>query len=356
MNNIAVDWHKRTSNFHVVDERGAKLNCYRITNSRQSLREYVAGIPGPKRVAMEATRNWGLFYDTVHDLVDEFHLGHPKRMKAISESDTKNDKQDAQTIARLLQSGFFPEAHVSSADTRQLRSVLRFRNFLVRQRSALRNQVQVLLDRNLFPDERPQNFKNPFCKRGLLWLKSVALPERERFILDRCIDAYQDAEGRIGQIELFILRQSVNLPGLEYLRTTPGFLSSKVSAFTVLLETDDVNRFHKARGYLHYAGLIPREFSSADKHRNGRLVKANMHLRTAFLESTFAAIRKDPGLKEYYQSVKNRSGSSDAVIATARKLATAVYFVLKEKRAYRPAQFNSPAAVLSLPAVPSLTA
>jgi transposase len=345
MINIATDWHKKTSNFHVVDECGKKLNSCRIVNSRQGLRDYVGSIPGPKRLAMEATRNWGLLYDTVHDLVDEFHLGHPKRMKAITESEIKNDKRDAETMARLLQSGFFPEAHITCSDTRQLRSVLRFRHFLVRQRRALRNQVHVLLDRNLFLDERPGTFKSVFCKRGLEWLRSVELPDRERFILNQCLESYAQIENQIAQAELYVLRQTVDAPGLKHLRTTPGFLVGKVNAFTVLLETDDINRFHKVRGYLHYSGLVPSEYSSADKHRNGKLVKANMNLRTAFIESALAAVRNDPGLKQYYLSVKKRSGSSDAIIATARKLATAVYFVLKEQRPYRPEPIKSPAAV-----------
>ncbi len=334
---IGVDFHKRTSSYKVLDENGQHIKSTKFENSRDAIREFLEAIPGPKQLAMEATRSWGLYHDCVEDIVDEFHLGHPKKMKVITESQTKNDKKDAELIARLAHSGFLPKAHVSSIDTRQLRSLLRFRHFLVNERRSIRNQVQTLIDRNIWASDRPTSFKNPFCQRGLKWLMDLKLPERERFILNQCLKTYQELSQKISDLEEFVQSQALELPGLGYLRTVPGFKLSKVNALVVLTEADGISRFPKARSFAHYAGLIPSEFSSGDKHRTGRLIKdANMHLRTAFIESTFAAIRQDKGLKAYYKQVKKRSGSGSAVIATARKLAYAVYHVLKEQRAYRP--------------------
>ena len=343
---IGVDFHKRTSSYKVLDEKGQHVKKCKLVNNRETIRSFVESIPGPKQLAMEATRSWGLYYDSVYDLVDQFHLGHPKKMKAITESQTKNDTQDAELIARLTHSGFLPKAHIASPDIRQLRSLLRFRAFLVNQRRSIRNQVQTLIDRNLFPDERPGSFKNPFCLRGLKWLKLLPLPERERFILDQNLEGFTSLNQKISCLQDFIESQSLDLAGLDFLRTVPGFRKSKINAFIVLTEASDITRFRKARGFAHYAGLIPREFSSGDHHRTGRLItEANMHLRTALIESALAAIRADKGLKAYYQQVKARSGSSSAIVATARKLSYAVYSVLKEQRAYRPESFNPPAAV-----------
>jgi transposase len=352
---IGVDYHKRTSSYCVLNETGQKVKSVKLENTTENIRNFLQSLDGPKQLAMEATRNWGLFYDTSHDLVDQFYLGHPKKMKAITESETKNDQKDAETIAKLLQSRFFPQAHVSLLNTRQLRSLLRFRHFLATQRASLRHQVHILIDRNLWPKERPKNFKSLFCQRGRQWLEAVDLPQRERFILNQCLENIDQLTYNIQDLEIFIQQQTLNLPGLKYLRTIPGFMLSKINAFIVLLEIDDVHRFAKARRLAHYAGLIPREHSSADKHRTGRLVKgANLFLRTAFIESTLAAIRMDKGLKQYYKSVKANAGSSAAIVACARKLAYAVYYVLKEQRPYRLASFNPPAAVYSASAVPAL--
>ena len=336
---IGVDFSKRSSVYSVLDATGRRLIRCKLDNEPQVMRQFFASLPPaePVQLAMEATRNWGLYYETVKGYVDRFYLAHPVKMKAITQSETKNDLHDADLIAKLTQSGFLPTAHISSLGTRQLRSLLRFRGFLIRQRSALRNQVQTLIDRNVWPAQRPGSFKNPFSRRGLAWLHPLPLPERERFILTQCLATYTHLTQQIQAIERAVEQQAVELPGLPYLRTVPGFQKSRVHCYTVLLEIDDIARFKKARNLAHYAGLIPREHSSGDTHRTGRLVKqANTHLRTALLESVFGALLADRGLRAYYQAVKARRGSGAAIIATTRKLSYAVYHVLKDRTTYRP--------------------
>lgn len=335
---IGVDFSKRTSSYHVLDEKGQRIKRCKIENDPEAVEEFFHELPDqPKQLAMEATRNWGLYHDLVTPYIDCFHLGHPKKMKAITESETKNDPNDAELIARLTYSGFLPKAHAAPLDTRQLRSLLRFRHFLVKQRSAMKNQVHILIDRNIWPCQKPGSFKDLFCRRGLIWLKSLKLPERERFILDNCLKTYQELTKKILGFGIFINTEAYDLPGMEYLRTVPGFRNSRVHTYTVLLEADDIARFHKAKHFAHYAGLIPSEHSSGDKHRTGRLVKGcNMFLRTALIESVFGALRSDPGLRRYYQSVKERAGSGSAIIASARKLSYAIYHVLKDRTNYKP--------------------
>jgi transposase len=335
---IGVDFSKKTSAYCVLNDKGDKIKRCKLENKPELMAEFFESLPKeePRHLAMEATRNWGLYHDAIVSYVDHFDLGHPKKMKAITESETKNDPNDAELIARLAHSGFLPKAHVSSLETRQLRSLLRGRGFWVNQRKAIRNQVHILVDRNLWPCDKPKNFKNLFCLRGLKWLRELKLPEKERFILDQCLAAFEHLTQKILKLESFIQEQPLTLPGIKYLKTVPGFRTGRVNALTVLAESDQMSRFRRARHYAHYAGLVPSEHSSGDKHRTGRLVRgANMHLRHAFIESTFAAIRCDQGLKAYYKQVKLRSGAGSAIIATARKLSYAVYAVLKEKRNYR---------------------
>jgi transposase len=335
---IGVDFSKRTSVYSVLDSQGQRIKRIKLENDPNLMEQFFKTLPEnePRELTLEATRNWGLYYETVKGYVEHFHLGHPVKMKAITQSETKNDKNDADMIARLTRSGFLPKAYISSLGTRQLRSLLRFRVFLVRERTALRNQVQTLIDRNVWPCQRPASFKSPFCKKGLAWLKVLELPERERFILNQCLKSFYHLTKQIMDIECYVETQSLDLAGIEHLRTVPGFHKSKVHIYTVLLEVDDIRRFNKARNLAHYAGLIPRERSSGDVHRRGHLVKqANKHLRGAIIESVFGAMMKDKTLRTYYQVVKDRRGSGPAIIATARKLSYAIYHVLKDQTNYK---------------------
>ncbi len=340
---IGIDFHKHSSTYHVLDDTGGSIAKCRLPNDPTVFVPYISGIGGEKRVAMEATRSWPLMYEAIRKYVDDFQLGHPKKMKALTESEFKNDKNDAQMVAQLAHMGFLPKAHVPEDTIRQLRDITHYRGFLVTQRKSIRNQIHTLVDRNVWPSEKPQSFKNLFCKKGFAWLSTLQLPVHQRTLLNTQLEEYGMLSKYIEAIEQYLKQQDNELPGLEHLRTVPGFHNSKVNAYCVLVETSEIARFRKARGYAHYCGLIPRERSSGDKQRMGKLISgANMHLRTAFIESTLAAIRADRGLKQYYQTVKERSGTSDAIIATARKLCYAVYHVLKEKRSYKPESVINP--------------
>lgn len=342
---IGVDFHKKTSSYRFLDDEGNPIKRFKIDNDPECIRNLISSFPGKKQLTIEATRSWSLYYECVKDLVDQFHLGHPKKMKAITHSETKNDKTDADTIAKLTYSGFLPKAHVSSTTIREIRSLVRYRGYLVNQRRSIRNQVHSVIDRNVWHCHKPQSFKDLFCKRGRTWLAELSLPERERFILDQCLIKFDQITEQISTVESFIKSQEHDLPGLSLLRTVPGFKTGKVNPYCVLVETSDIKRFNKAKGFAFYAGFRPKERSSGDKQIIGRLVKgANMHLRTAIIESTLAAIRVDKGLRAYYKQVKLRRGSGPAIVATARKLSYAIYHVLKEQRAYKAHKYISPVA------------
>ena len=295
---IGVDFHKRTSSYKLLNDNGESMRGCKLPNDPEIIQKFLSSIAGKKQLTIEATRSWALYYDCVKDYVDQFNLAHPTKMKAITHSETKNDKTDADMIAKLTYTGFLPKAYTCPLNIRQFRNLVRYRSYLVNQRRSIRNQIHCLIDRNVWPCHKPKSFKNIFCKRGRSWLLELSLPKRERFILDQCLETFDYISQKISSIEVFIQSQEYDLDGIKYLRTVPGFKTSKVNLYTVLSEIGDINRFRKAKGFAFYAGFIPRERSSGDKQRTGRLIKgANMHLRTAIIESTLAAIRSDKGLK-----------------------------------------------------------
>lgn len=332
---IGVDFHKRTSTYQILNEQGQSIKRCKLDNDTQKIRTFIQSVPGPKRLAMEATRSWGLFYETTHDIVDQFNLGHPKKMVALTAAEIKNDKNDALMIAKLAYGGLLPPAHISALPIRELRNIVRLRSFLVNERRGIRNQVHTLVDRNVWPADKPKSFKNIFCKRGLAWLSTLKLSDRERFILDESLVIFNELNHKIETIDLFLQSQRIDLPQMPLIRSVPGFKSGGINAYRALIEISDITRFNNSRGLLFYAGLIPREHSSGDKQRKGRLVKsANLNLRTVIIESTLAAIRQDKALKAFYKTAKARSGAGAAIIATARKLTCAIYYVLKEQKRY----------------------
>ena len=103
------------------------------------------------------------------------------------------------------------------------------------------------------------------------------------------------------------------------------------------VEIADIGRFED-EGKLHsYAGVIPSTHSSGEKTYHGRIVReGNRWLRWAAVEAVWPAIRADYDLRLYYERRKKRKGANMAKVATARRLLTIIYRLLKENRAYIP--------------------
>ena len=117
--------------------------------------------------------------------------------------------------------------------------------------------------------------------------------------------------------------------------TIPGF--GKFFSVLVSTEISEIERFSTDSQLHSYAGLIPSTHASGDKIYHGRIIRrGNKWLRWAAVEAVWPAVRSDFDIRLYYQKRKKRKGVNSAKVATARRLLTIIYRVMKEKRAYIP--------------------
>ena len=124
---------------------------------------------------------------------------------------------------------------------------------------------------------------------------------------------------------------------LTNLQTIPGI--SKRSAASVLAEVgNDVSSFQDAGHLVSWAGLKPRNEESAGKIKSRRIVHGNKFLRKTLIECSWAAGRKVGSYFNkfsYCQVVVRRKNKMKVQVAIARKLLTAIWFVLHDHVAYR---------------------
>lgn len=121
---------------------------------------------------------------------------------------------------------------------------------------------------------------------------------------------------------------------VKHLMSIPGI--GRAFALLVVCEIDQVRRFATDKKLHAYAGLVPSTHSSGGRTFHGRIIRGgNKYLRWAMVEAVWPAIQKDVQLNAYYHRVAGRKGPNQAKVATARRLLTIVYKVLKEDRDYR---------------------
>lgn len=124
---------------------------------------------------------------------------------------------------------------------------------------------------------------------------------------------------------------------LKNLQTIPGVKGR--SATAILAEVgSDVSSFQDAAHLVSWCGLKPRNEESASKIKARSITHGNRYLRKTLIECSWAA-SKTQGCYlnkfSYYQTVVRRKNKMKVQVAIARKILTAIWYVLHESVAYR---------------------
>jgi len=130
------------------------------------------------------------------------------------------------------------------------------------------------------------------------------------------------------RLEQGIAQSARQLPGYQNLISIKGI--GPLSAAILLSLIGDVKEFGKPKQLTAYFGLVPRVNQSNERQITGRITKRGSRLgRKTLVLCTLIAKRFSPYLDEFYQRIKARRGSAKAIIATARRFLTTIYYTLK---------------------------
>jgi transposase len=102
-------------------------------------------VPKETYAVLEATRNWPFMYDLLNEHVQHVDLVHAKGVRAIANAAIKTDQIDASTLAHLARLNYIPKAYAATKEMRDLRQLLRHREWMVNQRSKAKNRIHAVL-------------------------------------------------------------------------------------------------------------------------------------------------------------------------------------------------------------------
>jgi transposase len=142
---VGLDLGDRTSSYCVLDEAGRVLLEQRVSTSPKAVREVFGGMPH-SRIALETGTHSPWISRLLSELGHEVIVAHARNVRLIGESRKKDDRIDAQTLARLARIDpqlLCPVRHRSAKAQADL-TVIRARAGLVRARTALVNTARGL--------------------------------------------------------------------------------------------------------------------------------------------------------------------------------------------------------------------
>src|SRR5262249_50555477 len=138
------DLHARRLHLCVLDSKGSVVKDANIAATPDAFLAAIAPYRHDLVVGCECMFCWYWLADLCEHEQVRLVVGHAYYMRLIHGAKAKNDKIDANKIARLLRGGNFPLSYVYPKGMRETRDLLRRRTFLVRQRSGLITHLQIL--------------------------------------------------------------------------------------------------------------------------------------------------------------------------------------------------------------------
>lgn len=319
-----IDLHKDNAFIATVDAAGQVIAQRRVPCEASAVLGYFAEFPGPHRAVVECTSGWYWLDDLLTANGIELVLAHAKYLKAISYAKVKTDKVDATTLARLMWMDAVPRAHKISHELRDLRDIMRARLRLVHRRTtcliSVHNVGQKL---NCFRELSIERRTIPpsLSSAHALWVRMQ-------------YQAIDHLDAQISELEHFLRPVLIPNDDMQRMLWIPGL--GKVTAFSVYLEIDGIERFGTDKHFFSYCRLVPgaKNSNRSLRHRSGSK-DGNKYLKIAFTDAAVHAIRFYPEYQRLYAKIRRRSNEAIARTVVAKELARIVYHVLRDKTDYR---------------------
>jgi len=380
---VGIDISKFKHDCVVVDSSG-EVYCpsWSFTNDQEGfslLLGLLNSIEGEKRIGFEATGHYGLnlklflekqgysFMELNPLLVSRF-----VRSKSLRK--TKTDTLDALSIAHYLMTVEYKPYPTSFYHMDALKSLTRFRDSLVRQRSRQLTELTNILDK-VFPEFKP-SFKNRFSGTALYILVNYPSPENiynmnsrsydilrkksyGKFSMGDFVHLKELAKNTVGRADDFLLLEMAAVLDIysqldskieeieakikEYITIlNPPMLSmtgiGSLSAAVILSEFGDFSNFESPSKMLSFAGLEPGYFQSGTSEYSGRMVKhGSPHLRYAIMNCCLPLITHNMVFAEYY--AKKRAEGKPYRVAlshVAKKLIRVIYALQTQNVLFNP--------------------
>jgi transposase len=276
--------------------------------------------------------------------VDELlrELGHrvtvanPRRLKLISESDSKTDRSDAELLARLGKSDIelLSPVHHRGRQTQADLAAPKSRDILVACRSKLVNHARCLV--------KASGERLPSCTAESFHRKTRALiPVDLKPALEPIYRTLDAIEEEIKKHDSTVERVAKKYPDMEVICQPNGV--GILTGLVYLLTIEDKARFKKSRMAGAFIGLRPRKDQSGETDKQLHITKAgDPFLRRLLVNSAnyiLGPFGKDSDLRRWGLELAKRGGKNGrkrAKVAVARKLAVLMHRLWVTGEEYQP--------------------
>jgi transposase len=343
MDCAAIDLHKKDSQIRILPENGEPIDC-RIPTTRDRLRTMFE-TRARLRILIEAATESEWVAQLLEGLGHEVIVADPNYAPMYGERSrrVKTDRRDVVALAEACQRGLSRVAHRRSTTQWAVQWHLGSRDQLV----AMRNR-SISLTRTIARMAGVHLSMSGHTEAFVSRVQATDLPEAARHAVIPLLEVITLLNAQIALADAYIVQLAHSDPAMRRLMSMPGVGPITAAAFVAAL--DDVTRFRGAGQVTSYLGLVPREYSSGELLRRGRIVpSAHPRVQMLLVEAAWRIWRstnpQTRALREWMRAVAQRRSKRIAAVALARRLARILFAMWRDDVNYSAAQIRDRRAV-----------
>jgi transposase len=316
---VGLDYHMDSIQVCVMCDMGIVLRNVKVPNQTEEVRRVVLQAlpcePGDTICVKAAVECCSGAAHLAEELMKELNwqvtLAHPGLVARMKQNPDKSDHADSFILADLMRLGYLPKVWLAPEEIRQLRSLVRHRAQLVKQRTRIKLRIRAIL--------REQRLNAPggisaWTRAWLHWLKALKLDPTNAFLRDEHLEELERLTQKIAQVEKMLLQQTAEDAVVLQLLEIEGI--GPITAITMRAEIARFERFDSGKQLCRYCGVTPRNASSGQKQADAGLVKAgNPGLRIVLVQAAQRLMRTSPRWHAFAVRLKKKGKPHNVIVA-----------------------------------------
>lgn len=299
-----------------VDGQTGEMGVRRLPGHAADVVGFLAGLPGPVRVAYEAGPTGFVLARALAQAGIGCVVAAPGKIERPAQDRVKTDRRDAERLVRLLMVDGLHAVRVPDPAEEALRDLVRAREDLRGDLMRARHRLSELLLRHDVTFDGPGHNWTDTHRQ---WLAQVRLPDQAAQLV---LTDY------VGAIEALVIRRDALAQAIaELVPASPWALTvsrlrclrgiDTLSAVGLCAEIGDFARFERPGQLMSFLGVVPSENSTGDKRRQGPITKSGSRHARRLLVETAWHYRKRPRSSEPLK--RRQAGQPAHVVAISWK-------------------------------------
>jgi len=286
-----LDVHARSTHAAAIDVRTGELRRARFGAASEELIEWMIGLPQPLRGCYEAGPTGFALYRAARAKGIDLCVVAPSKTPRASGDRIKNDRKDAELLARLLLAGQLKPVSVPTRALEAARHLCRAREQVRSDLMRCRQRVSklLLLHGRVYPEPTTWNQRHRRWLGGQRFDEAVA----ELAYLDT-LAAVDGLVARKAALDERLSRLALEGEWAETVARLRCFRGiDTLSAFALALEIGDFCRFQRPAQLASWLGLVPALDQSGESRRQGAITKTgSSYARRLLVEAAWQYLRE----------------------------------------------------------------